>query len=618
MDAIPSVLTISAVQGSYLSGKYSPVELLAKVFERIKHESPAEIWIGHADRASALARAKELGLTLAAEGAAAFKRFPLLGIPFAVKDNIDVAGLPTSAACPAFAYTPSRSAEAVDRLQKAGAIVVGKTNLDQFATGLVGTRSPYGAVKNPFNADYISGGSSSGSAAAVAHGFVAFSLGTDTAGSGRVPAGFCNLVGIKPTPGLVSTRGVVPACRSLDCISVFAHGVEEGWRVLSAMVGKDQEDPYSYSPRMLPPLVKKVRIGIPAQPEFFGDDEARKLYEHAVGVLEALPQVSIVPFDFSPLHEVAQLLYDGPWVAERRAALGTFFETSCTDMDATVREVIRRADGQTAVDAFNGIYRLEAGKRLAESLFAQFDMLTVPTAPTHFSIAQIAEQPVARNAQLGLYTNFVNLLGMCALALPTGFRSDGLPAGVTLIGPGGADYRLAEFARALEPLLHKRLGRSEQEPPRSGSLTALPEDEATIDVAVVGAHLSGQSLNWQLIERGARLVRSGRTASRYRLYALPGTTPPKPGLIRSDDGAAGCAIEIEVWQMPVRQYGSFVAEIPSPLGIGSLELEDGSSVQGFLCEAWALKDAQDISAYGGWRAFRADAAFSTSLKKELS
>jgi allophanate hydrolase len=606
MKTIPNTLTIHSLLEGYRDRSFSPVDVLTEAVARIRRDSPSEIWITLADEEAAIARARGLGDTLAQDAEAALSAYPLLGIPFAVKDNIDVADLPTTAACPSYAFSPQRSAEVVERLQRAGAIVVGKTNLDQFATGLVGTRSPYGAVKNPFNPEYISGGSSSGSAAAVALGFAAFSLGTDTAGSGRVPAGFCNLVGIKPTPGLISTRGVLPACRSLDCVSVFAHCVGDGWRVLSVLAGVDPDDTYSRYVQPLAPLTREMRVGVPVRPEFFGDAHAEAAFEKALATVRGLPNVRVVPIDFAPLHGIAELLYDGPWVAERRAALGDFFDMRGADMDATVHSVIARADGKSAVEAFRGLYKLEAGKRMAEAMFTQVDMLLVPTAPTHYTVAQIAEEPATRNSHLGTYTNFVNLLGMSALALPAGFRDDGLPAGITFIGAGGADHRLAEFARSIEPLLHRRLGRSHDEPPRCADLMPLPNAEPKVSVALVGAHLSGQPLNWQLVERGARLVRTTHTAPQYRLYALPGTTPPKPGLIRA--AGAGAAIEVEIWEMPLRHYGSFVSAIPAPLGIGSLTLKDGSTVQGFLCEAWAVAGARDISEFGGWRAYRAATA----------
>jgi len=603
MMNISPLFTIQGLLEAYLTGDLTPADVIKTTFQRIRQESPVEIWLSLANETLALKRAHELAAHLGKDAATALDALPLLGIPFAVKDNIDVAGLPTTAACPAFAYTPTTSAEAVQRLERAGAILIGKTNLDQFATGLVGTRSPYGIVRNPFNPAYISGGSSSGSAAAVARGLVAFSLGTDTAGSGRIPAGFCNLVGIKPTPGLVSTRGILPACRSLDCVSVFAHTVGDGWRVLSSLAGIDADDPYSRSITALGPLTRSVRIGIPDHLEFYGDARAEEAFALALSHLRNDPRVSIKTFPFLPFQEIAALLYDGPWLAERRAALGDFFDTHASDMDPVVLSVIARADSQNAVDAFRATYKLEASKRMAEKLFADIDMMLVPTAPAHYTVAEIAEAPVERNSHLGRYTNFVNLLGMSALALPAAFRADGLPAGVTLIGPGGADHRLTEFARTLEPLLHQRLGCGTTEPPRCGPLSPLPNHEPTATVAVVGAHLTGQPLNWQLVERGGRLVGQTRTTAAYRLFALPGTLPPKPGMIKV--ASSGAAIEVEVWQIPARHYGPFVADVPSPLSIGTLLLEDGSQVQGFLCEQWATKDAEDITHFGSWRAYRA-------------
>jgi allophanate hydrolase len=376
----------------------------------------------------------------------------------------------------------------------------------------------------------------------------------------------------------------------------------DGWNVLSVAAGIDCEEPYSRAIESLAPLPRKVRIGIPDQRTFCGDEQAEAAFDRALARIRSMPNVTVTPIDFGPLDAVAALLYEGPWVAERRAALGAFFDQQGADMHPTVRDVIGRADHHSAVDAFNAFYKLEAGKRLAEKIFAKIDVLLVPTAPTHYSIGQIEEEPVLRNSYLGIYTNFVNLLNMSALAMPGGFRDDGLPAGITIIGPGGADHRLADFACRLEPALHLRLGTSAEQPPRGHMPLPLPEADASVRVVVVGAHLSGQPLNWQLLERGARLVKRTHTAKQYRLFGLPGTTPPKPGLVRVDN--AGSAIEVEIWEMPDRHYGSFVAGIPSPLCIGSLELEDGSSEQGFLCEAWATTEAQDISAFGGWLEYR--------------
>lgn len=607
MNNPPAVLTIAGLRECYRSGALDPRELVDEILRRIHRAGSPEVWIGRVDEAEVRKRAAELAGILEQQGETAFEAFPLLGIPYAVKDNIDAGGLPTTAACPEFAYVPPESAPAVKCLEAAGAILIGKTNLDQFATGLTGTRSPYGVVANPFDRRYISGGSSSGSAVAVASGCVAFALGTDTAGSGRVPAGFCNLVGIKPTPGLVSTRGVVPACRSLDCVSIFSHTVADGWDVLRQLAGPDPEDPYSRAIESLPLCLGGVRTGVPRPLDFLGDGMAEAAFGATLEQIAGVPGVSLVEVDFSVFADTAALLYEGPWVAERRAALGDFFPNHGRAIEPSVHRVLARAERWSAVDAFRGLHRLQEYRRQAAKLFGSIDLLLVPTAPTHYTLEAVAEAPIERNGNLGRYTNFVNLLGLSALALPGLFRSDGLPAGITLIAPGGGDHRLAEFARRLEPLIHQRLGLGVEEPPRSAArLAPLPGVEPKARVAVVGAHLSGQALNWQLTERGGRRVRATRTAPCYRLFALPDTAPPKPGLVRAESG--GDAIEIEVWELPLRNYGSFVAEIPAPLAIGTLELADGERVQGFLCEPWALAGARDITAFGGWRHFLAATA----------
>lgn len=604
-----SPLTIADLRRAYLGGETDPVEVIDRLFERIAAEDGREAWIHLRDRHAVHADAAACVALLRDPAAVAAR--PLLGVPFAVKDNIDVAGLPTTAACPAFEHDADETAAVVKRLIAAGAILVGKTNLDQFATGLVGTRSPYGAVRNPFNAEYMSGGSSAGSAAAVARGWVAFALGTDTAGSGRIPAGACNLVGVKPSPGLVSNVGVLPACRSLDCVSVLAHTVEDGWAVLTAIAGPDGRDPYSRALPALGPVTRSVRVGIPAMPEFFCDGHAERAWKEAVERIAAEPGVAITEFDLAPFQEVARLLYEGPWVAERRAAVGEFMSEHPGEMDDTVRRVIARAEGFDAVTTFTAMYALEGLRASCEAEIAKFDLLVVPTAPTIYRHAEIAEEPVLLNSRLGTYTNFVNLLGMAALALPGPFRADGLPAGVTLLGASGSDHRLAEFARRLQPRLHARLGMSAGSVPVcTATLAPLPSTEPMVEVAVVGAHLSGLPLNWQLVERGAWRIETTTTAATYRLFALPGTVPPKPGLVRSAEG--GAAIEVEVWAMPLRHFGSFVAEIPAPLGIGTLTLADGREVKGFLCESLAVADATEVTACGGWRAYM------TSLTNPIS
>jgi allophanate hydrolase len=518
------------------------------------------------------------------------QRYPLLGVPFAVKDNIDIAGVPTTAACPAFAHVPAVTATVVQRLLDAGALWLGKTNLDQFATGLVGTRSPYGRPSSVFDAQRISGGSSSGSAVAVARGLAAFALGTDTAGSGRVPAGFNALVGLKPTPGRISTAGVVPACRSIDCVSVFAHTVDDAAAVLAVCEGADEHDPFSAFAAGPARWSTGVRIGVPAAPEFFGDAGYAPLFADALRQARALGH-TLVEIDFAPLFEVAALLYEGPWVAERHVTVRQLLERQPEALDPTVRRVISRAVGLTATQTFEAMYRLRALQAGLRSLWQRVELLMVPTAPGHPTFAEVDADPVGVNARLGTYTNFVNLLGWCALAVPSGTTAARLPFGVTFIGAAATDVALLDFA-----------WRWPGQP--GGERSApWPASAPTLPVAVVGAHLSGLPLNGQLVERGATLRESTRTAARYRLYALPGTTPPKPGLQRVADG--GSAIDVEVWDLPVAQLGSFVAMIPPPLCMGSVELADGRFVHGFLCEAHALADARDISRFGGWRAYLA-------------
>jgi allophanate hydrolase len=548
----------------------------------------AAVWIHRCPDAAWDAQCHTLARRLAEvpDSAARRARFPLLGVPFAVKDNIDIAGEPTTAACPAFRHVAPHHASVVQRLLDAGALWLGKTNLDQFATGLVGTRSPYGRPSSVVDASRISGGSSSGSAVAVAHGLVAFALGTDTAGSGRVPAGFNGLVGLKPTPGRVSTAGVLPACRSLDCVSVFARSVDDAASVLAVIEGADAADPYSAfhpGPAALP---ASLRIGVPAMVDVdpaIGYDQA---WSAALDRVRSQGH-TLVDLDFGPLQEVAALLYEGPWVAERHAVVQDLLKRDPEALDPTVRRVIERAVGMTATDTFQAMYRLQALRVRLAALWQQVDVLLVPTAPTHPRFADVDADPVGANARLGRYTNFVNLLGWCALAVPAGQTAGGLPFGITAIAPGGCDTALAMAWRNWAP--------TAQGP------VCQPASEPTLPIAVVGAHLSGLPLNGQLRERRAVLRESTTTSATYRLYALPNTTPPKPGLLRVAEG--GQAIALEVWDMPIQTVGSFLALIPSPLGLGSVELADGRHVQGFLCEPHALTDARDVTAFGGWRAY---------------
>ena len=597
-------LDFAALRRAYGAGGCSPVAVAEALLARLAHQRDNPIWISLVPAAELLARAAAL-----ARDRSARERLPLYGVPFAVKDNIDVAGMPTTAGCREFAYTPARTATAVQRLLDAGAMLVGKTNLDQFATGLVGTRSPYGAVRNAFDPAYISGGSSSGSAVAVALGLVAFALGTDTAGSGRVPAGFNNVVGLKPTRGLASTTGVVPACRTLDCVSVFALTCGDARAVLDVLDATDPTDEFARADRAAVWGPENgFRFGVPRDDalEFFGDAGYARLFAAAVERLRELGG-SPVAIDPAPFLAAAELLYDGPWVAERYAALRGFFERRAEAILPVTRAVIAAAKRHSAADAFDAAYRLAALKRDTARVWAAVDLLLVPTAGTIYRIAEVEADPIGLNANLGRYTNFVNLLDLAAIAVPSGFRSDGLPFGVTLIAPALSDRWLAAIGARYHQASGVRLGATDVAPPAAAA--SPPPPAATVHLAVVGAHLSGQPLNGELTERGATLVRTCRTAPVYRLYALPGTQPPKPGLVRA---AAGAPIEVEVWRMPLAAYGPFVAGVPAPLAIGTVELEDGSRVQGFLCEAHATAAALDISDFGGWRAYLASRPTATS------
>lgn len=528
----------------------------------------------------------------------------LSGLTFAVKDNIDVAGVPTTAACPAFAYTPTEHASVVRRLLEAGAGLAGKTNLDQFACGLNGTRSPFGAVPNAFDHTRVSGGSSSGSAVVVATGQVDFALGTDTAGSGRVPAGLNNIVGFKPSKGLLSARGVLPAAQSVDCVSIFARTVGTAARVFQVAKDFDAADPYS---RDLPLRGNRwasgFRFGVPCDLRFFGDHLNAAAFAHSVLLMEALGGVA-VPIDYSPLSEVAGLLYDSALVAERYAAIRPFFDAHEVDVVEPVRSIIARGRQYTGADVFDAQTQLRALAQRVAPMWDDIDVLVVPTAPTFPTIDAMLADPVRLNRELGEYTNFVNLLDHAAIAVPSCLRDDGLPFGVTLIAPAGSDWTLLDLGQRYHHSTGLTQGATGEPLPPVDPLP-IPAPEPMVAVAVVGAHLSGMPLNSQLTERGAVLLRQTQTAPDYRLFALRGTVPPKPGLLRVAPGQ-GAAIAVEVWSMPVSQFGGFVALIPAPLGIGTLSLADGTSVQGFICEPWALADARDISHLGGWRAYIAE------------
>jgi len=590
-----TLLTVADIRAAVLARRIDAAEFLRGRWQQLYRSNEQQhdpAWIS-------LASASQLETQLAVLAQRNPADCPLYGVPFAVKDNIDVAGWTTTAACPEFAYIATETAHVVARLMHAGAVLLGKTNLDQFATGLVGTRSPYGAVPNTFSALHISGGSSSGSASVVARGLVAFALGTDTAGSGRVPAGFNNLVGLKPTPGLVSTAGVVPACRSLDCVSLLTLTAADAATLLPVVGGHGALSPaeprFNHPPPPRYALPAQPRVGIPQAP-FFVNADYRALYAEACGWLRKL-QCTQGPFDLAPFAEVAALLYQGPWTAERYAIAGTLIDKGGAGIDPVVAEVIGVGRNYSAVDAFNALYRVRELEAQTRHVWDEFDVLMVPTAPNLPTFADVAAAPVARNSELGSYTNFVNLLGLSAVAVPFGFTPDGLPFGVTFIARGGCDWALAEFAAAWQQSLALPLG-AKLRPLQDADTRITATPPGAIPLAVVGAHLAGMPLHHQLTERGARLRACTTTAPNYRLYALKGTQPPKPGLARA---AQGAAIAVEVYDLPAETVGSFLAGIPAPLGLGEIELADGSRVNGFICEPCALADAEDITVWGGWR-----------------
>jgi allophanate hydrolase len=580
-------LGVHALRSAYAAGTLDVGQVIEEVLKRIAAAGDDRVWITRTPDEHLRAAAVRLD---ARRGE--IDRLPLYGVPFAVKDNIDVADLPTTAACPGFSYQPQQSAEVVRRLVEAGAIVVGKTNLDQFATGLVGVRSPYGVPKNPFDPAFVPGGSSSGSGVAVAAGLVSFALGTDTAGSGRVPAGFNNIVGLKPTPGLLSTDGVVPACKSLDCVSVFALSCADADAVLKVAA----------EPQATTAVGRTFRVGVlrHADAEFHGDDAYAALYAQSVGRLKALGGTAI-EIDYAPFRDAAGLLYGGPWVAERTAAVGAFIEAA--DDKAGIwpvtRDIVVAGREYSAVDAFEGQYELAELRAAALVQMAGLDFIALPTTPTIYRVADLEREPVLYNSHLGHYTNFVNFFGLSALALPAGFRPDGMPFGITLIGAAHRDRALLAFGARWQREVPLPLGKTTSRLPATGHDPALAEDR--VSIAVVGAHMSGLPLNSQLTDLGGRLEQSGKTAPVYRFYALPGGPPRRPGMVRvAKDGGV---IELEVWSLPATEVGSFLRKIPAPLGLGTVTLADGSGVPGFLCESHAIAGAEDITSLGGWRAY---------------
>jgi allophanate hydrolase len=603
-------LQIDSLLGDYAAGRRRPLDTLAQLHRDALETRNLNAWITLLGFDAIAAQVESVEARRAAG-----EVLPLYGVPFAIKDNIDLAGVPTTAACPSFARVPSESAPVVERLLRAGAIAVGKTNLDQFATGLVGTRSPYGACGSALDPEYISGGSSSGSALAVALGLVSFALGTDTAGSGRVPAALNNIVGLKPTRGLLSTRGVVPACRSLDCVSVFAGSVADAARVFDVAKALDPLDAFSREAPPGPAQLERgpFRFGVPEPLELFGDAASERAFARAIEQLTDLGG-NRVRVDFAPFARAASLLYGGPWLAERQAAFGEFIAGGHADIDPVVGGILRGAPSYAAVDAFRGQYQLRELAQQTSAVWRDIDVLVVPTTPTTFTRQQIAEEPIAYNTRLGTYTNFTNLLDLCGVAVPAGFKAERLPFGITLLGPAFADRSLLALAARFHHSHAATVGATGvavRVPGGAPSAIAralprarqVPRVEQSIRLAVVGAHLRGQPLHRQLVELGARFELEGRTSAHYRLYALAGTVPPKPGLVRVS--GAGAAIQLEVYSLDPAGFGDFVAQVPAPLAIGNVELESGEWVKGFVCEPLAVEGSVDITSAGGWRAYLA-------------
>lgn len=588
-------LQISDLRQAYGSGALTPAQVVDYILKRCEAFAEHNIWITLTDTD----KLRYYAVNVEARG---MESQPLFGIPFAIKDNIDLIDIPTSAACADFAYTPLRSAMVVERLMAAGAIPIGKTNLDQFATGLVGTRSPFGVCRNAFDKTYISGGSSAGSAVAVALGLASFSLGTDTAGSGRVPAAFNNIVGLKPTLGSISARGVVPACRTLDTVSIFALTADDAAQVAAIAQGYDEEDAYS-RPVVgggQPNFSAKFRFGVPqsAQLEFFGNADAKALFARSVERLQAIGG-EMVAIDYSDFLETARLLYGGPWVAERYQAIRKFIERQPNSLHEVTRQITLGAQNYSAADTFAALYQLQELKRSTAKVWNEIDILVTPTAGTIYKIDEVLAEPIKLNSNLGYYTNFMNLLDLSAIAVPAGFLGNGLPFGITFGAPAFSDNALLDLARRWQTAFPLALGATARNRTPSLSQPA----PGLIHVAVCGAHMSGLPLNHQLTDRGGRLRLTTRSAAKYRLYALAGSGVRRPGMVRSEEGSA---IELEVWEMPAAAFGTFVAGIPAPLGIGTIELESGNLVQGFVCESYVIPSAEDITHFGGWRHYLAE------------
>ncbi len=601
MDKILPLGRIPSLLHRYATGELKPSQVVEAIHAQIANDDD-HVWIHKLPLESLLRYAqaietKEMAL------------LPLYGVPFAIKDNIDLADVPTTAGCAEFSYIPKKNATVVQKLIGAGAIPIGKTNLDQFATGLNGTRSPYGACRNAFNPEYISGGSSSGSAVSVAKGWVCFSLGTDTAGSGRVPAAFNNIVGYKPTPGWLSMRGVIPACRSLDCLSVFAFNAADAERVLAVSAGYDAEDIYSCESKEYVldfNAAPHFTVGVPRnqQLKFFGNSESERLFRESIARLRDLGG-EIIEIDFNPFLETARLLYEGPWVSERFAAIQEFFKQNSEKVISPVRKIIASAEKFSAADAYNGLYRLRALKRQTDRVWENIDCLLTPTAGTIYTIQSMLKDPINLNTNLGYYTNFMNLLGYAAVAVPAGFQNNGLPFGVTLAAPAHQDQPLLHLANRIQQVYALPLGATGaiDTAPLKNKASSETVQSDRVRLAVCGAHMSGLPLNEQLTARKGKLLACTKTSSDYQLFALQEDPPRRPGMVRVKENEQGFTIDVEVWELSILELGSFVAGIPKPLGIGTITLASGETILGFLCEHYAIAQATDISQFGGWREY---------------
>ena len=597
------MITIKELLHRYQSGDLYPHKHIHELLDGIRYsfqESKDPAWISVATDKQISEQLSHLESLVKVKG---INHLPLYGIPFAIKDNIDALGWETTAACPDFVFKPNKNSTVVQKLIDAGAILIGKTNLDQFATGLVGTRSPYGAVPNTFDPSYVSGGSSSGSASVVARGLVCFSLGTDTAGSGRIPAAFNNIVGTKPTPGLVSTEGVFPACKSIDCVSIMTLTAADADIVLGVMKSSEldraKEPQFHPTPKPVASFRKPTRIGIPISCQFLDDGQYQKAFAKAIENAKGL-DVELVKVDIDPFVKAGKLLYDGPWVAERFAVTEDFLKSNPDSFDPSVKQIIQSGASYTAAQGFRAIYQLKELEIEAKKAWAKCDVILVPSAPNHPTLEDLKNYPIIKNSELGMYTNYVNLMRLCAIAVPAGFTDKGMPFGITLIAQEGSDTALLKLAAQWQILFGLPLGKSDAKATHT-DLTIISSDKDSIEIAVVGAHLQGMPLHSQLTERHAHLVKSCKSAKSYRLFALPNTTPPKPGLVKSMSN--GSAIDLEVYAMPVSEVGSFLGLIPTPLGLGNIELDDGTWVKGFICEPYAIEGAKDISDLGGWKAY---------------